>query len=115
MSKSCSVNSAGKFIGQSTNKYQFAIKGVYENSKYYDVRIDIDASHYRSRAEQVKIGLDWQLLKVLSLRCGYITNEDESGLTFGIGVSKFGFTFDYAYTPYGVFNQVQRLTVRMSF
>ena len=31
VSKSCSVNSAGKFIGQSTNKYQFAIKGVYEN------------------------------------------------------------------------------------
>ena len=50
VSKSCSVNSAGKFIGQSTNKYQFAIKGVYENSKYYDVRIDIDASHYRNTA-----------------------------------------------------------------
>ena len=88
------------------------ISQINQNQSLY---MSIDASHYRSRAEQVKIGLDWQLLKVLSLRCGYITNEDESGLTFGIGVSKFGFTFDYAYTPYGVFNQVQRLTVRMSF
>jgi len=77
--------------------------------------MSIDASHYRSRAEQIKIGLDWHPVKMLALRTGYITNDDESGLTFGLGISRFGFTFDYAYTPYGVFNQVQRLTLRMSF
>jgi hypothetical protein len=35
-------------------------------------------------------------------------------LTFGIGLSHFGFTFDYAYTPYGVFGSVQRMTVRFA-
>jgi len=77
--------------------------------------MSLDASHFRSRAEQFKIGLDWRLLNLLSLRGGYISAQDESGLTFGVGVTKFGFTFDYAYTPYGVFNQVQRLTVRLAF
>jgi len=76
--------------------------------------MSIDASHYRSRAEQLKIGLEYRLLNMLALRGGYITNADESGLTFGMGISKFGFTFDYAYTPYGVFNNVQRLTLRLS-
>ncbi|HPC35744.1 MAG TPA: PorV/PorQ family protein [Candidatus Marinimicrobia bacterium] len=98
-------------LGISMDLFDLISQGDRNQSLY----MCIDASHYRSRAEQVKIGLDWQLLKMLSLRCGYISNEDESGLTFGIGVTKFGFTFDYAYTPYGVFNQVQRLTVRMSF
>jgi hypothetical protein len=54
-------------------------------------------------------------MNVLSLRGGYISSNDESGLTFGIGVSQFNFTFDYAYTPYGIFDNVQRMTARFSF
>jgi len=30
-------------------------------------------------------------------------------------ISKFGFAFDYAYTPFGVFQKVQRMTARFSF
>jgi hypothetical protein len=74
----------------------------------------IDASHYRDYPEQLKIGFDYQLMNVLSLRAGYISNNDESGLTFGMGVSQFGFAFDYAYTPYGIFDNVQRMTARFS-
>jgi len=75
----------------------------------------IDASHYRDHPEQLKIGLEYQVLKMLSLRGGYATNSDESGFSYGVGVSKFGFAFDYSYTPFGVFNKVQRMTVRFSF
>lgn len=84
------------------------------NDRNQSLYMSIDASHYRSRTEQLKIGLDWRLFNLLSLRGGYITNEDERGLTFGVGISRFGFTCDYAYTPYGIFNNVQRLTLRLS-
>lgn len=77
--------------------------------------VSIDASHYRDHPEQLKIGLEYRVLNVLSLRGGYITNNDESGASFGVGVSKFGLEVDYAYTPFGVFDKVQRLTARFSF
>jgi len=76
--------------------------------------MSIDASHYRDHPEQIKIGLDYQLMNVLSLRGGYISKNDESGFTFGVGISQFGFSFDYAYTPYGIFDKVQRMTARFS-
>jgi len=76
--------------------------------------MSIEASHYRSREEQLSVGLDYTLLKMLSLRTGYISNSDEKGMSFGVGISKFGIKFDYAFTPYGVFGNVQRMTVRFS-
>jgi len=76
--------------------------------------MSIDASHYRDHPEQIKIGLDYQLMNVLSLRGGYISKNDESGFTFGVGISQYGFAFDYAYTPYGIFDNVQRMTARFS-
>lgn len=75
----------------------------------------IDASHYRDHPEQLKIGIEYKAMNVLALRGGYITNNDESGWSYGLGVSKFGFAFDYAYTPFGVFDKVQRMTARFLF
>jgi hypothetical protein len=79
-----------------------------------ELYVSIDASHHRDHPEQVKIGLDYKLMDILSLRGGYASNNDESGLSFGLGVSQYGFAFDYAYTPFGVFDKVQRMTVRFS-
>ena len=77
--------------------------------------VSLDASHYRDHPEQVKIGLEYNIMNIVSLRGGYSSSNDEgNGLSFGIGVSQFGFAFDYAYTPYGVFNNVQRFTARFS-
>lgn len=74
----------------------------------------VDASHYRDHPEQVKIGLDYRFMEFFSIRGGYSSSNDENDFTFGLGVSKFGFTFDYAYTPFGVFDNVQRFTARFS-
>ncbi len=76
--------------------------------------VSVDASHHRDHPEQVKVGLDYKLLNTLSLRGGYISSNDESGFSFGVGVSQYGFAFDYAYTPFGVFDKVQRFTARFS-
>ncbi len=78
--------------------------------------LSVDASHHRDHPEQVKIGLEYQLMKLFSLRAGYASSaNDETDFTYGLGISKFGFTFDYAYTPYGVFESVQRMTVRYMY
>jgi hypothetical protein len=76
--------------------------------------LSIDACHHRDHPEQLKIGVEYQFMNILSLRTGYATNNDESGISMGIGVSKFGFAFDYAYTPFGVFGNIQRMTARFS-
>ena len=77
--------------------------------------MSVDASHYRDHPEQLKVGLEYTILNMLSLRTGYITNNDESGMSYGVGVSKFGFAFDYSYSPFGIFNKVQRMTARFTF
>jgi hypothetical protein len=76
----------------------------------------IDASHHRDYPEQLKIGLEYRLMDLLSLRVGHATsNNNETGYSYGVGVSKSGFAFDYAYTPYGIFGSVQRMTARFSY
>ena len=77
--------------------------------------MSIDASHFRDHPEQLRIGVEYRVMNILSLRGGYITNNDESGISYGVGVSQFGVAVDYAYTPFGVFNKVQRMTARFSF
>jgi hypothetical protein len=83
---------------------------------HHVLNVCIDASHYRDHAEQLKIGVEYRIMNALALRGGYITNNDLSGWSYGLGVSKFGFAFDYACTPFDeVFDKVQRMTARFSF
>jgi hypothetical protein len=78
--------------------------------------MSVDASHYRDHPEQLKMGLEYKVMNTLALRGGYVTNSDESsGLSFGVGVSQFGFTIDYSYTSNRVFNNIQRMTARFSY
>lgn len=76
--------------------------------------LSIDATHFRSHREQLLIGLDYTFIDVLSLRLGYISGNDEDNVTFGFGLSYYGVVLDYAYTPFGVFDNVQRFSARFS-
>ena len=77
--------------------------------------ISVDAVHHRSRPEQVLVGLNYTILQMLSVRVGYAGAEDENDFSFGIGAGfKYAY-FDYAYTPFGIFDSVQRVTMRASF
>jgi hypothetical protein len=73
-----------------------------------------DAVHPRAHNEQVKFGLEYEYLDLLALRLGYVSDADEQDFTFGFGVKSFGFILDYAYTPFGVFDKVQRFTLRFA-
>jgi hypothetical protein len=98
-------------LGISMDMMDLLEKLPYDQSLY----LCIDASHYRDHPEQLKIGLEYKVMNMLSLRGGYATNNDEGGLSYGIGISKFGFAFDYSYTPNDIFQNVQRMTARFSF
>lgn len=84
--------------------------------------IALDALHYRSHPEQIKLGIEYKPVDMLALRTGFYTSEDENtdsfdenDLSFGIGIQQFGLVFDYAYTPKGVWNEVHRISARFSF
>ena len=79
------------------------------------LQLSIDALHYRSHAEQVRIGLEYKPIEMLSFRGGYQSSNDENDISFGVGVEQFGLVFDYAYEPFGRLGDIQRMTVRYSF
>ncbi len=72
----------------------------------------IDATHPRSYDEQLRIGLEYGFMDMFYGRFGYVGNSDENATSFGFGLNKFGLTVDYAYTPFGVFDNVQRFTLK---
>jgi hypothetical protein len=75
--------------------------------------VTVDAEHPRDFPEQMKVGLEYVFMNVVSARVGYIGPADEHSLSYGLGLQYKYFAVDYAYTPFGVFNQVQRFSVRM--
>jgi len=76
--------------------------------------VSFDAVHHRSHPEQIMIGVDYTLLKKFSLRGGYISADDEDSFSFGVGLRVANIGVDYAYTPFGIFDSVQRFTARIS-
>ena len=80
----------------------------------HNMLVTIDASHPRSYPEQLKVGAQYSFMDMFFGRIGYVGNSDENDLTYGFGIKKFGAAIDYAYTPFGVFDNVQRFTVRFS-
>ncbi len=97
-------------LGISMNMMDFFKNSPFRNSLF----LAVDATHFRSHSEQVKVGLDYRLMDILSLRGGYVSNNDEDSFSYGLGVEYMGLAFDYAYTPFGVFGNVKRMTVRFS-
>ncbi len=47
------------------------------------------------------VGLEYVYRDVASARVGYKANYDSQGLTFGVGIRKSGYHFDYAYADVG--------------
>jgi hypothetical protein len=78
----------------------------------HSLLVSIDAVHNRDYPEQINLGMEYTFNQLISLRGGYMFNNDEHGITGGIGIQKFGLAFDYGYTPFGVFKDVHRLSVR---
>lgn len=98
-------------IGISANLFDFVGMPASDHA----LLLTLDSTHPRSHPEQVKFGAEYQFMKMFFLRGGFVTANSEDSYTLGAGISTFGFEVDYAYTPFGVFDNVQRFTARFSF
>lgn len=85
---------------------------LMEDMDNMGLRMSIDAVHPRSYPEYVKVGLEYNFSQTLFLRAGYQSNRDEESFSYGFGIQRFGLGMDYAYTPFGLFDNVQRFTIR---
>lgn len=98
-------------LGISANLFDFIDIGGSGSQSFF---LSVDANHHRSHPEQILVGLEYSVFDILSLRGGYVSENSENDFSFGLGLSYLGASFDYAYTPFGIFDNVQRFSVRVS-
>jgi hypothetical protein len=93
---------------------------IKPGSERHSFVLAVDAIHPRAGREQIKIGGEYMFMKVLALRAGYHHNVDERDVSVGAGLQlEYGgrggrIALDYAYTPFGIFDNVQRFTFKFS-
>lgn len=97
-------------IGISMN----AMDLILPDQNMHSLLVAVDAVHNRDYPEQINLGLEYGFDNLIFVRGGYMFNNDEHGITGGIGIQRFGFAFDYSYTPFTVFKDVHRLTFRFT-
>lgn len=85
------------------------------NNEDHDLLLSVDAVHPRDFDEQLNLGFEYTFLKMFSARVGYITPTDEQGINAGIGLKKdvggVELGVDYAYTDFGIFEDLHRITI----
>ncbi len=89
------------------------------DKKAHSMILSLDTERPRDFSEQIKIGIDYTIMQMLSLRAGYAMPTDEQGISLGVGLGRdlggVDLRVDYAYTDFGVFDSVNRLTLQAGF
>jgi hypothetical protein len=79
----------------------------------------VDAAHPRDYPEQVSIGMEYTFLNTFSIRGGYTFPTDEQEFSAGVGfkqeLSDVNFSIDYSYTPFGIFDNVHRVSINIGY
>jgi long-subunit fatty acid transport protein len=130
-----------RFDGTYVDKYYIGTAYVEQDRAYgaYDLPLDfrvglaydfetspnsrltgvLDATHPNDYSERIRLGAEYAWSEALFLRCGYTTNAEEMGLAAGCGLklaTSWGVgSMDYAYTDFGVFQGVHRVSLGLSF
>lgn len=81
--------------------------------------VSVDASHPRDYSEQIFVGGEYTFVNTFSIRAGFVSPSDEQDFTAGFGIKR-GFVgmnlgIDYAYQPFGIFDDVHRFSFNFSF
>ena len=82
-------------------------------SEKQSLRMALEALHPRSHPERLNLGLEYSFMGMGHLRLGYLFNYDERNLTYGGGIKIGPLKVDYALTPFGVFDSVNRISVSL--
>jgi len=81
--------------------------------------LTVDANHPRDYPEQILIGLEYTFMNILSIRGGYSAPNDERNFAAGVGLKKdiggLDLGVDYSYTPFGIFNDVHRISLNFAY
>ena len=84
--------------------------------EFQRLQVTLDAEHPRDFSEQIKVGLEYVFASTVALRVGYVSPADEYDLSYGFGLQTAlagtRFSIDYAYTPFGRFDPINRFSVR---
>jgi len=75
--------------------------------------------HPNNYTERINVGIEYKLIKMLSLRCGYQTNTDLGGFSGGIGIispSVGGTELEvgYSYSVVDIFDGVNRFSLKVA-
>ncbi len=93
---------------------------ISPENETHSFMLAVDANHPRAAPEQLMVGGEYMFMNVVALRFGYHQNVDERDYTMGAGLQlEYGnrgghIAIDYAYTPFGVFDNVQRFSFNLS-
>ncbi len=89
------------------------------NQDVHSFRVGVEGKRPRDFSEQIKLGGEYTFMNIFSLRGGYTFPTDEQGISLGAGlqygISGVHLGVNYAYTSFGVFNDVQRFGVNLTF
>ena len=83
-------------------------------SEKQSLRMALEALHPRSHPERLNLGLEYSFMGMGHLRLGYLFNYDERNLTYGGGIKIGPLKVDYALTPFGVFDSVNRISISLA-
>lgn len=86
----------------------------------HSLLVSVDANRPRDFQEQLMVGAEYVFMGRLALRGGMITPAEEQSYSFGAGViqpigRRYGIRADYSYTAFGVFDNVNRIAVQLTF
>ncbi|MBD3274425.1 MAG: PorV/PorQ family protein [Candidatus Marinimicrobia bacterium] len=92
---------------------------IFQENSNNQLTLAVDAVHPRDWDERVHVGVEYDYMGMLFLRGGYKFNYSEEGLTAGLGVDYeiggVGIKADYAYSPFGIFENVNRFSIGLAF
>ena len=82
--------------------------------------LSVDAETPRDYKEQIKTGLEYSFKNALYVRAGYSYPSDQQRLSLGVGFKqkmgdKRNIGADYSFTQFGIFSNVHRVGINMSF
>jgi len=81
----------------------------------YSLLVDFELVHPRDYSKRYHLGGELSILEILKLRAGYKFGYDEEGLCFGAGINTGNIKLDYAYSEFGIFDFVNRVSLGLSF
>jgi hypothetical protein len=102
-------------IGMSINAFDL----IEIDRNMHSLLVAVDASHPRDYPEQVFLGLEYMFMNTLVFRGGYAFPMDEQEFSAGVGLRQeladIKFAVDYGYTPFGIFDNVHRISINIGY